>query len=222
MANRHISIDYDFRPDEPNEAYTRQIRQAFAEFGWTVTQYGGGSSNVHRCFLAIESEDRPLDHPTLIATLKRLGIPLTENPFTGTLIAGDVSMERRSVEWAHGRAADVADVHVEFLDVAPRGSFELEGRRVPQLGVRCIVSPRGTSPLRFPLAMEVIALREDEKRLGFFHRTVTSSSHLGETILNIPTAEQVATVHLLVRLLDMHRAGEVVFRSVPLTSAWTS
>src|SRR5262249_7259053 len=143
MANRRISIDYDFRPDEPSPDHASQIREAFAQLGWTVTYYGGGTSNVHRGFLDIESSDRQLDHPTLIATLKRLGIPLTGNAFTHTGISGDVSMDRRSVEWAHGREADIDDVHVEILDVTSRDPFQWQDRLVPQLGVRCIVSPRG-------------------------------------------------------------------------------
>jgi hypothetical protein len=73
---RRISISYDFRPDEPGEGQGAQIQQAFAELGWAVTYYGGGSSNVHRCYIDIESDDRDLDRPTLIATLVRLGIPV--------------------------------------------------------------------------------------------------------------------------------------------------
>jgi hypothetical protein len=53
--------------------YEAQIRQAFAELGWTVTQYGGGSSNVHHCPVDIQSDDRELARPTLIATLERAG-----------------------------------------------------------------------------------------------------------------------------------------------------
>jgi hypothetical protein len=146
MATRHISIDYDFPPDEPSEVQASKIRQAFGELGWTMTQYGGGSSNVHRCCLDIESADRLLDHPTLLATLKRLGIPLTEDASTYTTISGDVSMERRSVEWAHCQEADIADVHLEVLAAAPAGSFQWEDRRLPRVGVRCAVSPQGSTP----------------------------------------------------------------------------
>lgn len=86
MAKRNISIAYDFRDDEPSGGQETHIRQAFAELGWTVTGYGGGSSNVHRCFLDIESDDRDLDRPTLVATLTRLGIPVGDT----TDIHGDV------------------------------------------------------------------------------------------------------------------------------------
>jgi hypothetical protein len=87
MAKRRVSISYDFRPDEPSDGQETQIRQAFAELGWAVTYYGGGSSNVHRCYLDIESDDRDLDRPTLVATLKRLGIPVGDD----TSIYGDLS-----------------------------------------------------------------------------------------------------------------------------------
>jgi hypothetical protein len=84
---RLIVISYDCRPDEPSAAYRAEIKQAFAELGWTVTQCGGGMSNVHRCFIDIEADDRELDMATLIATLERLGIPVGKD----TGIEGDVS-----------------------------------------------------------------------------------------------------------------------------------
>ena len=86
---RHIVISYDCRADEPSATapYEAQIRQAFAELGWTVIQYGGGSSNVHRCHIDIQSNGPELDRPTLIATLERLGIPVGDD----TSISGDVS-----------------------------------------------------------------------------------------------------------------------------------
>jgi hypothetical protein len=90
MAKRRISISYDFRDDEPSKDYESQIRQAFADLGWTVTYYGGGSSNVHQCYLDLESDAPQLDRPTLLATLRRLGIPLGDNTF----IHSDVSPER--------------------------------------------------------------------------------------------------------------------------------
>jgi hypothetical protein len=90
MSKRHISISYDFREGEYSVWQEAEIRQAFAELGWTLTQYGGGSSNVDRCSISIESEDRDLDRPTLIATLERLGIPVGDN----TGIYGDLSPER--------------------------------------------------------------------------------------------------------------------------------
>jgi hypothetical protein len=220
MANRRISIDYDFRPDEPSGSHASQIRQAFGELGWTVTQYGGGSSNVHRCYLDIESADHQLDHPTLIATLKRLGIPLTQDPSVYTSISGDVSMERRSFDWPRCREADVGDVHVEVVDVTPRGPIQWKGRLVPQVGVRCIVSPCGNEYLKVPLCMEVTALGEDDKPLGSGLRTYSGPlSRPGETVCELPVEREVATVNLLVRILDIHRAGEVMFRSVPVTSS---
>jgi hypothetical protein len=82
---RYIIISYDFRPDEPSGAYEAQIRQAFGELGWIVTQYGGGSSNVHRCYIDIESEDHHLDRPTLVKTLERLGIPMGDIAIDGDL-----------------------------------------------------------------------------------------------------------------------------------------
>jgi len=73
---RHIVISYDCRPDEPSATapYEAQIRQAFAELGWAVTQYGGGLSNVHRCYIDIQSDNRELDRPTLVTALQRLDI----------------------------------------------------------------------------------------------------------------------------------------------------
>ena len=84
---RQIAISYDCRSDEPSAVYSAQIRQAFAELGWTVTQCGGGSSNVHRCHIDIESDASELDRPALVATLKRLGIPVGDD----LSISGDVS-----------------------------------------------------------------------------------------------------------------------------------
>ena len=88
---RHIAISYECRPDEPSATapYEAQIRQAFAELGWTVTQYGGGSSNVHRCHIDIEADDRELDRPTLVAMLKRLGIPIDDIGIHGQLSPED-------------------------------------------------------------------------------------------------------------------------------------
>src|SRR5438067_3047648 len=118
MAKRSIYITY---PPSDTPSGDR-VRRAFAELGWTVKHYGIGSSSLERDALDIESEDRPLDHPTLIATLKGLGIPLAEDQFNHTDIVGDVAMARQTVEWAPGRGADIEDVHLEVLDVAPQGT----------------------------------------------------------------------------------------------------
>jgi hypothetical protein len=216
MAKRCISISYDFRPDEPSGGQEMQIRQAFADLGWTVTYYGSGSSNVHRCFLDVESDDCQLDHPTLIATLMRLGIPLTEDPSTYTTISGDMSMARRSEEWGYCQEADMADVHLQILDVTPGGSFQWKDRRVPCLGVRCIVSPHGSKTLRFPVCMRVTALRTEGNPLGHAEGPLW---HPGERAFEAPTEEPVASFDLLVRILDIHRAGEVVFHSVTVASS---
>jgi hypothetical protein len=84
---RVIRITYDCRPDEPSAAHKAEIQRVFAELGWTMTQYGGGSSNVDSCYIEIQSEDRELDRTTLIAVLKRLGVPTEDD----TGILGDVS-----------------------------------------------------------------------------------------------------------------------------------
>jgi hypothetical protein len=216
MAKRHISIDFDFPPDEPSEAHAARIRQVFGGLGWTVTQYGGGSSNVHRGSLDIESEDGRLDHPTLVAILKKLDIPLTEDTFTHTNILGDVSMERRSLTWAQCREADIADVHVEILGAAPAASIQWKDRRIPCIGVRCNVSPRGPAPLKTPLCIDVTAIRDNGRPLGGFATLSGAVWHPGERVFDVPVEEVVANVDLLVRILDIHRAGEVVFRSIPV------
>lgn len=219
MPERHISISYNFRPDEPSGGQESEIRRAFAALGWKVTQYGGGSSNVNRCYLDIESADQPIDHPTLITTLKALGIPLAEDPSNHTDIHGDVSMERRSVEWAHCREADIDDVHLEVLGVTPSNPFEAEGRLIPQVEVRCVVSPRGNRRLRFPLGLEVAALGKDDKPSSRWVVCSGSVSRPGEIVFEVPMEPQAATVDLLMRVLDIHRAGEAVFRVVPVLSS---
>jgi hypothetical protein len=214
MASRSIYITYP-PSDTPSGD---QVRRAFAELGWAVKHYGIGSSSLERDALDIESEDRPLDHPTLIATLKGLGIPLAEDQFNHTDIIGDVAMARQSVEWAHGRGAEIEDVHLEILGVTPQGSVQWQDRLVPRLGVRCSISPRGSGTLRYPLCIEVKGLRDDGRPLS---RLATHSGalwHTGEATFEVPTEEPVAVVHLLVRILDIHRAGEVLFRSVPVAS----
>jgi hypothetical protein len=218
MAKRLIYITYP-----PSAAADGdEVRRAIAKLGWTVMHYGIGSSSMERDALDIESEDRPLDHPTLIATLKDLGIPLAEDQFNYTSIIGDVAMPRQSVEWAHGREADIGDVHLEVLDVTPQGSVQWQDRLVPRLGVRCIISPRGSSPLRFPLCLEVKGLREDGKPLSGLATYSGELWHTGEATFEVPTEEPVAAVHLLVRILDIHRGGEVLFRSVPVASSQLS
>jgi hypothetical protein len=215
MAKRLIYITYP-----PSAAASGdEVRRAIAEVGWKVTHYGIGSSSMDRDALDIESEDRPLDHPTLIATLKDLGIPLAEDEFNYTSIIGDVAMLRQSVEWAPGRGADIEDVHLEVLDVSPQGSIQWQDRLVPRLGVRCIVSPRGSSALRYPLCMDIKGLREDGKPLSHLATYSGALWHTGEVTFAVPTEELVAAVHLLVRILDIHRAGEVLFQSVPVVSS---
>jgi hypothetical protein len=172
--------------------------------------------------LDIESESCLLDHPTLIATLKSLGIPLSEQQFNDTTIIGDVAMARQSVAWAHTRGADIEDVHLEIVDVTPQGSVQWQDRLVPRLGVRCIISARGSSPLRCPLGMEIKGLREDGKPLS---RLATYSGplwHVGEATFEVATEEPSAAIDLLVRILDIHRAGEVLFRSIAVASSQLS
>jgi hypothetical protein len=116
--------------------------------------------------LDIESEGRPLDHSTLIATLKSLGIPVSEDQFNYTSIIGDVAMARQFVAWAQSPGADIEDVHLEILDVAPQGSVQWQDLLVPRLAVRCLISSRKSSSLRCPLCMEVEGLSEDGKPLS--------------------------------------------------------
>jgi hypothetical protein len=195
------------------------VRRAFAELGWTVKHYGIGSSSMDRDGLDIESDDRALDHPTLIATLKGLGLPLSEAQFNYTDIIGDVAMMRHSVEWGHTRGADIDDLHLEIADVNPQGSVQWQDRLVPRLGVRCVISPRGSTPLRFPLCMEVKGFREDGTPLSRLATYSGALWHAGEARFEVPTDELVTAVDLLVRILDIHRAGEVLFRSVPVASS---
>ena len=96
MAKHSISISYPLSNATPSGD---QVRRTFAELGWTVAHYGIGSSSMERDGLDIESDGRPLDHPTLVATLKGLGIPLSEDQFNDTSIIGDVAMARQSVAW---------------------------------------------------------------------------------------------------------------------------
>jgi hypothetical protein len=58
-----INVSYAFRSDEPSGVYEAKIRKAFAELGGVVTDYGGGSWNVHWWYIDIESDDRALDRP---------------------------------------------------------------------------------------------------------------------------------------------------------------
>lgn len=81
MALRHITFSYEFRDNEPSGGQEEEIRQAFAELGWKMTYYGGGSSNVHKCSVDLEAEDRTLDQKTMHATLTRLGIPTGDDSF---------------------------------------------------------------------------------------------------------------------------------------------
>jgi hypothetical protein len=216
MAKHSISITYPLANPTPSGD---QVRRAFAELGWTVTHYGIGSSSMDRDGLDIESDDRPLDHATLIAALKSLGIPLSEQQFNDTGIIGDVAMARQSVVWAHSRGADIEDVHLEIVDLTPHGSVQWQDRLVPRLGVRCIISARGSIPLRYPLGMAITGLGEDGMPLS---RLATYSGPLwrgGEVTFEVPTEEPSAAIDLLVRILDIHRAGEVLFRSVPVRSS---
>jgi hypothetical protein len=219
MAKRLIYITY---PPANTAANGDQVRQAFAELGWTVKHFGIGSSSMDRDGLDIESEDRPLDHPTLIATLKGLGIPLAEDQSNYTSIIGDVAMPRQSVEWVDHRGADVGDMHLDILDVTPKGSVQWQDHLVPRLEVRGVVSPRGSSSLRCPLCFQVKGLREDGNSLSRLASYGGALWHSGEITFEVPTEEPVTEIHLLVRILDIHRAGEVLFRSVPVASSHLS
>ena len=216
MAKHSISITYPFSNPTPSADH---VQRAFAELGWTVTHYGIGSSSMDRDGLDIESDGRTLDHPTLIATLNSLGIPLREQQFNDTTIIGDVTMARQSVAWAYSRGADIEDVHLEIVDVTLQGSVQWQDRLVPRLGVRCIISARGSSPLRCPLGMEIKGLREDSKPLSQLATYSGPLWHAGEVSFEVPAEEPSAAIDLLVRILDIHRAGEVLFRSVPVASS---
>jgi hypothetical protein len=219
MAKRSISVTY---PLSASGVSGDQARRAFAELGWTVKHCGIGSSSMDRDGLAIESNDRPLDHPTLIATLKGLGVPLSEQQFNHTDIIGDVAMARQSVDWVQSRECAVGDVHLEILAVTSQGAVRRQDRLVPRLVVRCLISPRGSSSLRYPVCMEVKGLHEDGSPLS---RLATSSGplwHAGEATFEVPTEEPVAAIDLLVQILDIHRAGEVRFQSVPAASGQRS
>ena len=216
MAKYSISVTYPLPHTTPSGD---RVRRAFAELGWTVTHYGIGSSSMDRDGLDIESEGRQLDHPTLIATLNSLGIPLSEQQYNDTTIIGDVAMARQSVAWAHSRGADIEDLHLEIVDVTPQGSVQWKDHLVPRLEVRCVISPRGNSPLRCPLGMEIKGLRADGKPLSHLGTYSGPHWHTGEATFEVPTEAPSAAVDLLVRILDIHRAGEILFRSVPVVSS---
>src|SRR5262245_2121065 len=183
MAGRTISITYDFRPDEPSGGQEASIRQAFEELGWRVTYYGGGSSNVDRCYLDIESDTRDLDHPTLIATLKRLGIPLSADPLTGISIYGDVAMESQAVDWAHGREHVVQGVRLKVSNVVVLSKdkwFDGGAKGIlPVARVQCEMTPASGTVLRAPFSLTVEASTDDG-------RGIASSG------MNWPTATSVA------------------------------
>lgn len=220
---RHISISFYFGHSDPSHS---EVEQAFAELGWTVVHYGGGSSNIDRCYLTLESEDGHMDHPTLKATLTRLGIPLTED----TSVFGDLPVERKlDIYWTECRAVSIQDVHLEILDITPGepGRFPTKAgstktRLVPSVNVRCMLSPHGDGPLEFPLVIKVDAFSEDNKPLAAGSINWTSGETLSgskEIVVGIPIGnKRLAALNLLVRIFDIHRAGEVMFRSVPVTS----
>ncbi len=217
MSKRSISINYDFRPDEPVGGQESEIRQAFAQLGWSVVQYGGGSSNVHRCGLVIESETSELDHPTLINTLAKLGIPLSSDQFTGTSIYGDVLMHRQTVEWRNSHGVAIQDVHLEVLEVAHLAKAEWldagEEGLIPTVGVKYRISTHKTQALQFPVDLSIQLIHANGKELGKSHGPTWRA---GEFTARPTATDKTATVDLLVRILDIHRAGEALFRTVPV------
>jgi hypothetical protein len=220
MASRTIGIGYDFRPDEPSGGQEADIRRAFGELGWRVNYYGGGMSNVHRCFLDLESDTNELDHPMLIATLRRLGIPLSDDPFTGISIHGDVAMPRQTADWADGCEHVVQGVRLKLSAVTVLSKDQwFDGRAnglLPTARVRCEVSSATGSALPTPFVLNVEVGTPGGDVLGS-----TESHWLStESLTRDPSAEiilkhlppETATVAL--RALDVHRAWKVVFRSV--------
>jgi hypothetical protein len=222
MAKRTISITYDFRPGEPIGGQEADIRRAFEELGWRVTYYGGGSSNVDRCYLDIESGGPELDHPTLIATLRRLGIPLSEDPLTGISIYGEVAMEARAVGWAVGREHLIQGVRLKVSNVVvlPKDKWFDGGAKgiLPVARVRCEVTPAPGTVLRAPFVLTVEASTDAGEPVassGMNWPTATSVARdsIIDLILNRRPSE---TLTLTLRALDLHRAWQVAFRGVPV------
>jgi hypothetical protein len=208
MAKRLIHIEF-FAGGEPNEETLAEMKQAFADLGWILDFSIGGGSNVDRWGLSFTAEDSEMPYATLMAMFRRFGLPLD---YCGPFLYGDVSMMRQSVDWPRVRGADVEDVHLETLDITVSGSFHWPDRLVLEAGVRCVVSPRGDPGLP-PPSFWAVALDADDKPLSDWN-AYSSGGSWGGTVLRLGSSGQLTPpVNLLVRIMDLHRAGEVVFRS---------
>ena len=185
-----------------------------------MAYHGGGMSNVDRCFLDVESDTHELDHPTLIATLRRLGIPLSDDPYTGTHIQGDVAMECQSADWAPGRGHVIQGVRLAVSAVRVLGRdrwFDGESDGLlPTARIGCDVSLADPRAIQSPFVLDAKASTDGGEALGTggvrcppvgpeVRRTD------GEVILKRLPPE---TVTLDLRVLDLYRAWRVVFRGV--------
>ena len=217
ISTRRHTIDYHFHPGQPCDERRKKVEREFAELGWKVIQYSG-SSNLHRVGIDIESSSCELDHATLIATLAKLDVPLSSDPFTGTHLYGDVAMKRCSVAWETSHQATVEDVRVEIQEVEllDRKEWFYAGEKglVPVIGLTCRVGPSGPAPPRFPVEIAFGIHRPDGKSLG------GSSGPLwrtGPARFTANMSDVTPMIDLDVRILDIHRAGEIMFRSVPVS-----
>jgi hypothetical protein len=216
MSKRSIHVSHLLQPGAPTERITEELRRKFADLGWTVTFYGGVSPDWDE--LHIESKDHELDYPTLIATMASSGVPLYERD---TYISGDLLIERQYVDTTMRRDAKIGDLRLEILDVTAGGPEVVpHDRLIYPLRVRCTITSCDGKGLQFPLDMDISALREDEEHLGKGGIRMASGSLSAsqQITIKVPASEQVEVVNLVVKILDVHRAGEVVFRSLHVKS----
>jgi hypothetical protein len=223
MAERSISVSYNFRPDEPSGGQEADIRRAFAALGWRVTYYGGGMSNVDRCFLDIQSDTAELDHPTLIATLQEVGIPLSDEPYTGTSILGDVAMESHAVDWAPGREHVIQGVRLAVSPVTVLGrdqwfDGEADGL-LPTARIGCDVSLADPTAVQTPFDVRAEARTGGGEVLGnggMGCSPAAGARHADGQMILVRLPPETVDLHL--RVLDLHRAWRVLFRGVRVIS----
>jgi hypothetical protein len=217
MPKRSIHVSHLLQPGAPTESISEELRRKFADLGWTVTFYGGVSPDWDA--LHIESEDHELDHPTLIATLASSCVPLYERHAS---IYGDLLLERQYVDATKRRDAKIGDLRLEILDITADGpKTMLPDRLIYPLRVRCTITPCYGKGLQLPLDMNISALRADDQNLGTggIRMDGGSLSAPQQITIEIPASEQAGVVNLLVKILDVHRAGEVVFQSLQVEPA---
>jgi hypothetical protein len=235
MAKRFIHLEF-YTGGEPSEGNLALMTRAFADLGWKLDYSFGGGSNVDRWGLTLESEDSAMTYAALLATLRQFEIPVPADPSGLSVsdpycpliqIGGDWPMPRQTVEWPLQRAADVGGLHLEILGIALCGECYWQDRRLREAEIRCVLSPRGNQPLPLPVVFtEVRVVGEDDKPLSDWNSETFGEGRIGETVFKLSTSVEQPTspVNVFMRILDLHRAGEVVFRSVPVVhwAQWSS